>query len=112
MSSSKKISHKWLQTEMILLLELYHGFPILWNVHSTDYKKRNVRMVFLKKIQEGLSTSIPTITIEDIKEKIHNLRTQYQKERTKIRSSSRNRVGLEDVYKPRLWFYEKNVIFR
>ena len=40
-------------------------------------------MVFLRKIQEGLSTSIPSITIDDIKEKLHKLRTQYQKERKK-----------------------------
>ena len=112
MTSSRKKSRIWLEKEVILLLELYHRFPILWHIHSSDNKKRNIRNIYIRKIQEGLSTSIPTITIEDIKEKIHNLRTQYQKERTKIRSSSRNRVGLEDVYKPRLWFYEKNVIFR
>ena len=107
MSSSKKISHKWLQAEVILLLELYHGFPILWNVHSTDYKKRNVRMVFLRKIQEGLSATIPSITVEDINEKLHKLRTQYQKERIKRKSSSRNGLELEYVYKPMLWFYQK-----
>ena len=107
MSSSRNISHEWLRAEVFLLLELYHGFPILWDVHSTDYKKRNERMVFLRKIQERLSTSIPSITIDDIKEKLHKLRTQYQKERNKIKSSSMNGVGLNSVYKSKFWFYEK-----
>ena len=77
MSSSRNISHKWLRAEVILLLELYHGFPILWDVNSTDYKKRNIRKIYIRKIQEGLSTSIPSITIEDIKKKLHKLQTEY-----------------------------------
>ena len=85
MPSSRNISRKWLREEVILFLELYHGFPILWNVHSTDYKKRNVRIVFLRKIQEGLSTTIPSITIEDVKQNLHKLQGQYQKDRGKIR---------------------------
>ena len=79
----------------------------VYTVHSSEYKKRNVRMVFLRKIQEGLSTSIPSITVEDIKEKLHKLRTQYLKKRIKIRSSSRNGLELEYIYEPMLWFYEK-----
>ena len=58
MSSFRKISHVWLEKEVFLLLDLYHGFPILWNVHSTDYKKRNVRMVFLRKIHYRLINKI------------------------------------------------------
>ena len=107
MSSSRNISREWLREEVILLLELYHGFPILWNVHSSDYKKRNVRMVFLRKRLEGILTSIPSTTVEDIKEELHKLGRQYQKERIKIRSSSRNGLELEYVYEPMLWFYEK-----
>ena len=107
MTSSRKISHVWLEKEVILLLELYHRFPILWHIHSSDNKKRNIRKIYIRKIQEGLSTSIPTITIEDIKDKIHNLRTQYQKERKKIRSSSKRGVGLNDMHKSKFLFYEK-----
>ena len=107
MSSSRKISRKWLRGEVILLLELYHSFPILWDVHSSDNKKRNIQKNHFKKIQEGLSTSIPTITIEDIKEKMHKLRTQYQKERNRIKSSSMSVVGLNSVYKSKCWLYEK-----
>ena len=107
MTSSRKKSRIWLEKEVILLLELYHRFPILWHIHSSDNKKRNIRNIYIRKIQEGLSTSIPTITIEDIKEKIHNLRTQYQKERKKIRSSSKKGEGLNDMHKSKFLFYEK-----
>ena len=79
------MSREWLREEGISLLDMYHGFPALWNVHSSDYKKHNIRIIFLRKIQEGLLTTIPSIIIEDIKEKLHKLRTKYQKERTKIR---------------------------
>ena len=34
---------------------------------------------FLEKIHEGLSTTIPSITKEDIKEKFHILRTHLSK---------------------------------
>ena len=90
-----------------LLLELYPGFPIWCNVHSSDYKKRNIRIIYLRKIQERLLTTIPSIKIEDVKEKLQKLPTQNQKQLCKIRSSSRIGVWLEDVYKPMLWFYEK-----
>ena len=104
MLSSRNISREWLRKEAIFHLELYHVFPLLLNVHSSDYKKRNMRIIFLRKIQEWLSTTIPLITIEDINEKLHKFQTQYQKERTKIRWSSRIGLGLD---KPMLWFYKK-----
>ena len=65
MSSSRNVSREWLREDVILLPEFYHEFPILWNVHSSDYKKRNIRLIYVRKIQEGLSTTIPSITIED-----------------------------------------------
>ena len=107
MTSSRKKSHVWLEKEVLLLLELYHRFPILWKVHSTDYKKRNVRNIYIRKIQEGLSSSIPTITVEEIKEKLHRLRTQYQRQRKTIRSISKKGEGLNDMYKSKFLFYEK-----
>ena len=79
----------------------------MFSVHSLDYKKRNIRKIYIRKIQEGLLTSIPSITIEDIEDKLHKLRMQYQDERNKIRSSSKNGVGLNGVHKSRFWFYEK-----
>ena len=93
MSSSRNISREWLREEVILLIEFYNGFPIIWNVRSSDYKKRNIQMLILRKFKKRLSTTISSITIEDIKDKIQELRTQYLKERIRIRSSSRN--GLE-----------------
>ena len=63
--------------------------------------------IYVRNIQEGISTSIASITIEDIKEKLYKLRTQYKKKSIKVRSSSRIGVGLDDVHKSRLWFYEK-----
>lgn len=107
MTSSRKKSHVWLEKEVLLLLELYRRFPILWHNHSADIKKRNVRNIYIRKIQEGLLTSIPTITIEDIKEKLHRLRTQYQRECKKMRSSSKKAEGLKDMNKSTFLFYEK-----
>ena len=107
MSSTRKKSHVWLEKEVILLLELYQRFPILWHIHSSDIKKRNIRNIYIRKIQEGLSSSIPTITVEEIKEKLHRLRTQYQRQRKKIKSTSKKGEGLNDMYKSTFLFYEK-----
>ena len=107
MSPAKISSRKWTREEVTLLLELYQSFPTLWNVNSSDYMKRNIKAKYIEKIQKGLSTSIPSITIENIKDKLHKLRTQYQKERAKMRLNSKIVDGLEDIYKPKLWFYEK-----
>ena len=41
--------------------------------------KSNIRKIYVRIIQEGLSTTIPSISIEDVKEKLHKLRTQNQK---------------------------------
>ena len=71
------MSREWLREDVILLLELYHGFSKLWNVHSSDNKKRNIGIIYHTKIQERLSTTIRSITTEDVKKIFHKLQTQY-----------------------------------
>ena len=103
MAPTKVPSRKWTREEATLLLELSQSFPALWIVKSSDYMNRNVKVKYLEKIQKGLSTINPSITIENIKDKIHKMRVQYQKERVKVKLHSKS----GEVYKPTLWLYEK-----
>lgn len=70
-------------------------------------KKRDRRIISLEKITTALKIFTPNITFEDVSKKIHSLRSQYSKEKAKVRAASKSGAGTEDVYKPSLWFFEK-----
>ncbi|XP_049946341.1 uncharacterized protein LOC126439683 [Schistocerca serialis cubense] len=38
---------------------------------------------------------------------MHNLRTQFKVEHAKVKSTKSSGAGMNDIYKPSLWYYEK-----
>ena len=88
-SSTSSALHSIDTTEQ--LIQLYHEHPCLWKVADKDYKNRYIRDNAVRDIASELK-----IPITDVKEKIYNLRTQYnhyRRQLTKRKSGS----GVEDT---------------
>ena len=83
-------------------LELYESFPCLWNPKDVRYKDNNYRTSALTLIVEKMGLNVG---IDQLKTKIKNVRTTYNREFNKVIRSKKSGTGTEDVYKPQLaWF--------
>lgn len=86
----------------IQFLECYEMHPCLWNPREQDYRNNNVRLAALKSIIQEMRLSI---TVEELKLKIKNIRTTYNREASKVAKSKKSGAGKDDVYRPQLiWF--------
>jgi len=84
-------------------VELYKEHECLWNMNSTQYKRKDARQSALEKIVRKMG--LENFTTEDAKQKIRSLRATYQQESHKIDKSLSSGAGLEDVNKPSMkWF--------
>lgn len=62
-------------------------------------------------IRSGME--IATLTTNDIKTKIKNIRTTYKVELNKIIKSNKSGTGTDDLYKPKLfWFAQADAFLR
>lgn len=86
----------------IQFLECYERHPCLWNPREDDYRNNNVRLAALKSIIQEMRL---TLRVEELKTKIKNIRTTYNREATKVEKSKKSGAGADDLYKPQLiWF--------
>lgn len=90
------------------LLLLYEQYPEIYNVQCPEYKNKTIRQDRLVKITKDLNELMgnPGITLQDVKKKLSNLRTQYFHELTKVKKSLVSGAGTDDIYKPSWWCYE------
>lgn len=61
----------WNKTETKKLIELWECHECLWNHRSKDYQKKNLRINALAEIGSACDK-----TSDDVKKKLHNLRSQ------------------------------------
>jgi hypothetical protein len=84
-------------------VELYKERECLWNMNSTQYKRKDARQSALEQTVRNMG--LENFTTEDAKKKIKSLRETYQQESHKIDRSVSSGAGLEGVYKPSMkWF--------
>ncbi|XP_061724622.1 bromodomain-containing protein 4-like [Cydia pomonella] len=101
-SESVNIAEKQLIVEV---LELYKGFPCLWDSSHELYCNKDARSQALQIILDKWKTGYPQATTEEVKKKLEHLRAAYRRERKKVESSKSTGAGLGDVYTPSLWYY-------
>lgn len=87
-------------------IDMYRELPCLWMVKSKDYYNRNKRQEALDKLMELCKEVCPSPTRDYVCKKIANLRTVFKKELNKIRTSQKSGAGTDEVYVPRLWYYD------
>ncbi|PIO11972.1 hypothetical protein AB205_0092890, partial [Aquarana catesbeiana] len=90
-----------------LFIDKYRELPCLWQVRHPHYNHKQKRQAALEKLLELVKPVVPTATIPYLKAKIGGLRSTDLRERKKVTDSQRSGAAADDVYVPRLWYYER-----
>ncbi|KAM4013343.1 uncharacterized protein ACNLHF_006454 isoform 1-T1 [Anomaloglossus baeobatrachus] len=90
------------------VIEMYQSLPCLWKIKSVDYSNRYKKKQAYEQLIELFQRHNPTetITTEIVRKKIQGLRTVYKKELNKVEKASKSGAGTEELYVPKLWYYD------
>ena len=98
---------EWTRELTINLIELYKGYPCLWNPNHPYYRNRKINFAAYKAIASKLVDYNNEITVDEIRKRIQTLRCQYRREtkaeREHYQDSDR---GPDCVFVPKLWCYK------
>ncbi|KAF5272470.1 hypothetical protein FQR65_LT17402 [Abscondita terminalis] len=83
---------EWSKCKVSKLIELYEQKTVLWNITSSHHKNSNSRHDALQRISQVMECSIT-----EVEKKLHNLRFQYMREKSKIEESTKSGAGAKDV---------------
>uniref|UniRef100_A0A182MM29 MADF domain-containing protein n=1 Tax=Anopheles culicifacies TaxID=139723 RepID=A0A182MM29_9DIPT len=86
-------------------IEMYKGFPCLWQVNSKEYTDRMKRKLAYDALLTKYREVDKTATKEEVKKKLYGLRSSYRREMIKMKKSIHSGATLDDVYKPTLWYF-------
>ncbi|CAJ0944672.1 unnamed protein product [Ranitomeya imitator] len=77
-------------------------------IKSKDYSNRYMKREAYEKLVAVYREYHPTETVDEniVRKKIQALRTVFQKEVNKVENSKKSGAGTEEVYVPRLWYYD------
>lgn len=89
----------WTKCKKETLIELYEQESVLWNVTSSCHKNSNTRNDASQRISEV--PCLRACSVMAFERKLHNLRSQYEKEKFKIEKSKKSGAGAKDVYVPK-----------
>ncbi|XP_073440607.1 uncharacterized protein [Dendrobates tinctorius] len=105
MASSSQVANS--QDFIRLFIEMYRSMPCLWKVKSPDYSNKYKKKVAYEKLVHLYQENHPSETVDEavIKKKIQALRTVFKKELNKVEKSTRSGAGTDEVYVPKLWYY-------
>ncbi|CAJ0956632.1 unnamed protein product, partial [Ranitomeya imitator] len=84
------------------------SLPCLWKIKSADYSNRYKKKAAYKKLVALYKQHHPTEAVDEniVRKKIQALRTVYKKEVNKVEKSVNSGAGTDDVYVPKLWYYD------
>lgn len=102
---------RWTDGDITKFLEVYQEKEILWNPKLELYRNNAARIAALDEIIHSLQK--PNLTPNDLKIKIKNIRTIYNRELSKLLKSKKSGAGANDIYKPALrWFEQADTFLR
>lgn len=87
-------------------IEAYREFPCLWKVKSDEYRDRNKRDEALNNLLLLTRDTIPTADLSFVKSRIESVKQSFRREFRKVKLSMKSGAAEENVYKPRLWYYD------
>lgn len=85
-------------------IELYETLPELWNCASPYYINKYKRNAALQKLLEVYKELKPNAS-SDVRRKVNTLRSNFRREKNKIKASKRSGAEADDVYKPTSWVF-------
>jgi hypothetical protein len=94
---------KFTEDKNCKLLELYNEYECLWNLGTVNYRNRNKRQGAEEEIVQRFGKV--GFGVNELKQKIKNLRCTYNQECAKIMKSKKSGSGSAEVYVPNIkWF--------
>jgi|UniRef100_A0A2S2QAP1 hypothetical protein len=107
MSSQQRGVVKFNDNETTRFLELYSMEKVLYDPALDAYRDRDLRAAAANRISHELN--IPGFGPREVIVKFKNLRSSYCQELKKISDSIRSRKDTDDIYKPKVfWFNQMN----
>ncbi|XP_069606619.1 uncharacterized protein [Ranitomeya imitator] len=87
---------------------MYRSLPCLWKIKFADYSNRYKKKAANEKLVALYKQHRPTETVDKniVRKKIQALHTVYKKELNKVEKSVKSGAGTDDVYVPKLWYYD------
>ena len=85
------------------LIQLWEGEECLYNPGIADYSNSNKRIAAIKRIKENMSVDITEEQIRDVQK---SLRTTYQREMRKKKTSECSGRGTDQVHKIKWKFFD------
>ncbi|PIO35666.1 hypothetical protein AB205_0183200, partial [Aquarana catesbeiana] len=105
------VERKWMASITTISPPLVHrqiqGVALSVEVRHPHYNNKQKRQAALEKLLELVTPVVSTATSPYLKTKIGGLRSTYLRERKKVKDSQRSGAGADDVYVPRLWYYDR-----
>ena len=92
---------------MPIFTDMFRELPCLWQINHPEYKNQTKRKAALDNLLQFVKPVIPTADITYLKILIGGMRSTYLRERKKVTDSQRSRAAADDIYVPRLWYYER-----
>ncbi|KAG8175746.1 hypothetical protein JTE90_028031 [Oedothorax gibbosus] len=92
---------RWTDGIIFELIHYYQENPVLWCTKNVNYRNKKIK----DQLYQTLSQKID-ISVEEIKKKFCNLRTQFSKEQAKVVASCSSATTPNDVYVPGWNFYK------
>ncbi|KAM7360523.1 uncharacterized protein ACRADG_005912 [Cochliomyia hominivorax] len=92
----------WKKQLVELLISIYKKHENLYDNNHPNYTDRVKRTNSLFEISKQLKKFEKDITVEEIRKKIHTLRTQYMRE---LREFENGKQGANGVIEPKLWCF-------
>ncbi|XP_061717528.1 uncharacterized protein LOC133525244 [Cydia pomonella] len=77
----------------------------MWDKKHKQYFNRDLRNQTFELMFEIYRELGNNIDLANFKKKIENMRTSYSRELKKVNASKQTGSGIDDVYKPSLWYY-------
>lgn len=104
---------KWNCNNIIVFLDIYQKYPILWNIKDNNYCNTKLKEEIFQQLYCDLNEKqlIGEMNIKQLKAKIKSIKDVFRQEVQKIEKSKKSGSGTEDVYVPKLvWFQQASFL--
>lgn len=105
---------KWNSNNIIDFLIMYEKYPLLWNIKHKDYCYIKLKDEIFKSFYSELESQglVEGMDEKQLKAKIKNIKDVYRNELAKIEKSRKSGSGTDDIYYPKLVWFDQANFFR
>ncbi|XP_068083607.1 uncharacterized protein [Anabrus simplex] len=97
---------EWSKADTLRLIADYESLEALWNIHSVQYKNKDIRNDALRLLAHTYAC-----TVGDISKKVYNLRSQFHREHEKVLRSRKALAGKSELPYRSKWFGYEPLLF-